>query len=248
MVRLFLNRRGKSFLEPHLRAVAAVAVPCLRRKEDKETPERLLRRSCCSPGTQADLGAQLQPGARGETQAKLLDQAGGCGRRRAGFPLPGEPLQRHHRFQGTHHRQRSRSRRGARLRLCAAEIQVPQPPRKRQGRDAQSAVCRRRCPGQYLRHRLASRQGFRLRQQRQVQARHRQPERRRRIFQAPHGHCGGLSRAEDLHHRHAAQQDLRHRHAGQRAANHRQGGHGRWRVQLSHRTAAQPTSWQWSTR
>ena len=61
---------------------------------------------------QADLGAQLQPGARGKAQAQLLDQAGRRGRRRAGFPLPGESLQRRHRLQGTHHRERSRGQAG----------------------------------------------------------------------------------------------------------------------------------------
>ena len=81
-------------------------------------------------------------------------------------------------------------------------------------------------------------QDFRLRRQRQVSPRHRQPEGRRRIFQASHRNRRRFRGPAHLCQRHAAQQDFRDGHAGQRAADDRQDRHRRRRVQLSHRVAA----------
>ena len=46
--------------------------------------------------------------------------------------------------------------------------------RKEQGCDADAAVRRRRCPGQYLRNRFGCRRDFRLRAERKISACHRQ--------------------------------------------------------------------------
>ena len=80
--------------------------------------------------------------------------------------------------------------------------------------------------GQYLRHRFPDRQNFCLRCQRQVPARDRQPERRRGILQASHGHRGRFRRPAHLCDRHAAQQDFHDGYAGQHPAEFGKTGAG----------------------
>ena len=106
------------------------------------------------------------------------------------FHYPGQSLQRHDGFAWPHHRYGSGARR-----VCTSSTSRSRSTSsltastREQGSDADAAVRRGRCPGQYLRHRFAGGQGFRLRRQRQVSARHRKLERWRRFFQTSDRHC-----------------------------------------------------------
>ena len=95
MVQLLLDRCGKTIA----RRMLCIAVMCLlcapvwaASKPSKTDAQPGARpRAAFAGRPQANLGAQLQHPARGEAKTRLLDQAGGRCRRRAGLQVPGQP-------------------------------------------------------------------------------------------------------------------------------------------------------------
>src|SRR5579863_4900051 len=113
--------------------------------------------------TEVVVRTQLQPGARSQAQAQLLDARRGYDRGPAGLPLPGESLQRGDGFSRTRPRYGRGGAGRAYFRFRPAEVQVSDAARCGERSDAGAAMRSRRRTRQHLCDRFASWQDFRVR-------------------------------------------------------------------------------------